>query len=120
MENLAEAAPAAAGWAPGAYNVADGEPYARDEAVRRVLRAHGSRARIGHLPQPVARTAARAAEALARGTGREPALSRYAVDQPAHPVVLDLSRARARGWAPRRTLSDYLGSVAPGGAPVQP
>ncbi|WP_328764134.1 MULTISPECIES: NAD-dependent epimerase/dehydratase family protein [unclassified Streptomyces] len=111
VENLADAALAAAGWAPGAYNVADAAPYARDAAVRRVLRAHGVVARIRHLPVGVARTAARAAELLARGG--EPALSRYAVDQLAHPVVLDLTRAGAQGWTPHRTLDDYLTTLAP-------
>ncbi|GLX21222.1 NAD-dependent epimerase/dehydratase family protein [Streptomyces lavendulae] len=108
VENLADACLAAPGWAPGAYNVADAAPYSRDAAVAAVLRAHGVRARIRHLPLPVAGAAARTAEALARLTGGEPALSRYAVDQLAHPVVLDLARARARGWTPRRTLEDYL------------
>ncbi|MCX4820025.1 NAD(P)-dependent oxidoreductase [Streptomyces sp. NBC_01142] len=110
VENLADACLAAADWAPGAYNVADAVPYDRDAAVRQVLRAHGVTARIRHLPLGVARTAARAAEALARrGPGSaEPALSRYAVDQLAHTVVLDVTRARSQGWAPRRTLQDYL------------
>ncbi|MCX4626882.1 NAD(P)-dependent oxidoreductase [Streptomyces sp. NBC_01443] len=117
VENLADAALAAAdGWAPGAYNVADAAPYARDAAVRRVLHAHGIAARIRHLPVGVARTAARAAEVLARAG--EPALSRYAVDQLAHPVVLDLTRARAQGWTPHRTLDDYLATLAPGSRPV--
>ncbi|MFD8983149.1 NAD-dependent epimerase/dehydratase family protein [Streptomyces sp. NPDC059564] len=111
VENLADACLAAPGWSPGAYNVADAEPYGRDAAVGAVLRAHGTRARIRHLPLPVARTAARAAEAAARLTGSEPALSRYAVDQLSHPVVLDLTRARARGWTPARTLDDYLSSL---------
>lgn len=109
VENLAAACLAAPGWEPGAYNIADAEPYARDGALREVLRAHGVRARVRHLPPVVARTAARAAQALARSG--EPALSRYAVDQLAHPVVLDLSRARAQAWAPERTLADYLGSL---------
>lgn len=111
VENLAEACLAARAWAPGAYNIADGEPYARDATVRAVLRAHGVRARIRHLPLRVARTAARIAEAVATD---EPALSRYAVDQLAHPVVLDLTRARSQGWTPGRTLADYLDAVAPG------
>ncbi|WP_405978024.1 NAD-dependent epimerase/dehydratase family protein [Streptomyces sp. NBC_00158] len=109
VENLADACLAAgAGWAPGAYNVADAAPYGRDAAVSAVLRAHGVRARIRHLPLGAAGAAARAAEAVSRLTGAEPALSRYAVDQLAHPVVLDLARARAQGWTPRRTLEDYL------------
>ncbi|TDU75335.1 NAD(P)-dependent oxidoreductase [Streptomyces sp. KS 21] len=112
VENLADAAlAAAAGWAPGAYNVADAAPYARDAAVRSVLHAHGVAARIRHLPPAVARTAARAAELLARGG--EPALSRYAVDQLAHPVVLDLTRARSQGWTPHRTLDDHLATLGP-------
>ena len=50
-------------------------------------------------------------------TGRaEPALSRYTVDQLAHTVVLDVSRAKAQGWTPRVRLEDYLsGLVAAGG-----
>ncbi|MCX5375203.1 NAD(P)-dependent oxidoreductase [Streptomyces sp. NBC_00091] len=108
VENLAEACLAAPGWPPGAYNVADAAPYGRDAAIAAVLRAHGVRARIRHLPLPVAGAAARAAQSLARLTGSEPALSPYAVDQLAHPVVLDVTRARSRGWTPRRTLADHL------------
>ncbi|MFI1647140.1 NAD-dependent epimerase/dehydratase family protein [Streptomyces avidinii] len=111
VENLTRACLAAAGWAPGAYNIADGEPYGRDAAVRAVLRAHGVRARIRHLPLPVAAAAARIAEAVATAAGTEPALSRYAVDQLAHLVVLDLTRARAQGWSPHRSLADHLASV---------
>ncbi|CAM5615268.1 NAD-dependent epimerase [Streptomyces avidinii] len=105
VENLAEACLAAPGWSPGAYNIADAEPYGRDGAVAAVLRAHGVPARVRHLPLGLAGAAARIAESLSRA---EPPLSRYAVDQLAHPVVLDLTRARARGWAPSRTLADYL------------
>lgn len=111
VENLTRASLLAAGWAPGAYNIADAEPYGRDAAVRAVLRAHGVRARIRHLPLPVAGAAARIAEAVATVAGAEPALSRYAVDQLAHPVVLDLGRARAQGWTPHRNLADHLASV---------
>ncbi|MFD8022312.1 NAD-dependent epimerase/dehydratase family protein [Streptomyces lavendulae] len=112
VENLADAALAAAGWPPGAYNVADARPYGRDAAVGAVLRAHGVRARIRHLPLPLARTAAGAAEAVSRLTGSEPALSRYAVDQLSQPVVLDLTRALSRGWSPARTLEDHLAALA--------
>lgn len=112
VENLADAALAAAHWAPGPYNVADAEPYARDAAVRRVLHAHGVTARIRHLPLNVARTAARLAESCARGA--EPALSRYAVDQLAHPVVLDLGRARGQGWSPRHGLDGFLAGLRRG------
>ncbi|MFF8607053.1 NAD-dependent epimerase/dehydratase family protein [Streptomyces sp. NPDC015346] len=113
VENLAEACLAAGGWPPGAYNIADPVPYRRDEAVRTVLRAHGMRARLGHLPLPVARGAAVAAEALSRlRPHAEPPLTRYAVDQLAHTVVLDVSRARAQGWTPHRTLADYAAARA--------
>ncbi|OEJ97361.1 NAD-dependent epimerase/dehydratase family protein [Streptomyces thermolilacinus] len=108
VENLTDACLLAADWPPGAYNIADPVPYDRDEAIRTVLRAHGVRARIGHLPLPVARAAAGAAQTLARlRPHAEPPLTRYAVDQLAHSVVLDVSRAESRGWTPRRTLGEY-------------
>ncbi|GGZ29008.1 NAD-dependent epimerase [Streptomyces inusitatus] len=108
VENLADACLAAAGWPPGAYNIADSAPYSRDEAVRAVLRAHGVRARIGHLPLPLAQGAATAAEALSRlRPAAEPPLTRYAVDQLAHTVVLDTAKAGRQGWRARRSLTDY-------------
>ncbi|MGW2205764.1 NAD-dependent epimerase/dehydratase family protein [Streptomyces sp. NPDC001774] len=108
VENLADAALSAVGWLPGAYNIADPVPYRRDEAIGTVLRAHGVRARIHHLPLPLARGTARAAEAVARlRPGAEPPLTRYAVDQLAHRVVLDVARAEGQGWRAARTLADY-------------
>ncbi|MCW5251182.1 NAD-dependent epimerase/dehydratase family protein [Streptomyces sp. SHP 1-2] len=116
VENLADACLLATGWPPGAYNIADPVPYDRDEAVRAVLRAHGVRPRVGHVPLPLARTAAGTAERLARVRHRaEPRLSRYAVDQLAHSVVLDVGRAESRGWTAPRTLADYAGAPVPGG-----
>lgn len=113
VENLTDACLAAAGWPPGAYNIADPVPYDRDEVIRTVLRAHGVRARIGHIPLPVARAAAGAAQTLARlRPHAEPPLTRYAVDQLAHSVVLDVSRAQARGWTPSRTIGDYAAAAA--------
>ncbi|CAL9348545.1 NAD-dependent epimerase/dehydratase family protein [Streptomyces sp. enrichment culture] len=108
VENLADACLTAAGWPPGAYNIADPAPYDRDEAVRTVLRAHGVRARIGHVPLAAAQAAAGAVQALARlRPHAEPPLTRYAVDQLAHSVVLDVSKAQSRGWTAGHSLKDY-------------
>ncbi|MFC8275236.1 NAD-dependent epimerase/dehydratase family protein [Streptomyces sp. NPDC057271] len=108
VENLADASLSAGDWHPGAYNIADPVPYRRDEAIGTVLRAHGVRARIHHLPLPLARGAATAAEAVARlRPDVEPLLTRYAVDQLAHRVVLDVSKAEGQGWRAVRTLGDY-------------
>ncbi|MFF3319842.1 NAD-dependent epimerase/dehydratase family protein [Streptomyces sp. NPDC003035] len=113
VENLADACLSAADWRAGAYNIADPVPYRRDEAIRAVLRAHGVRARIGRLPLPVARAAAVAAESLSRlRPHAEPPLTRYAVDQLAHTVVLDVSRAEGQGWRAKRTLADYTAAPA--------
>ncbi|MEW2297966.1 NAD(P)-dependent oxidoreductase [Streptomyces sp. NPDC006743] len=112
VENLATACLAAAGWPPGAYNIADPVPYDRDAAVRAVLAAHGVRARIRPVPRPLARTAAGAVQALGRlRPEREPFLTPYAIDQLAAPVVLDVSRARSRGWHAGRDLTDYTGEL---------
>lgn len=113
VENLADACLAAPGWPPGAYNIADPVAYRRDTAVKAVLRAHGVTARVRHLPLAAARGAAVVGEALGRLRPRsEPVLTRYAVDQLARTVVLDVSRAMARGWAPVRSLHDYTAEVA--------
>ncbi|MFB7915373.1 NAD-dependent epimerase/dehydratase family protein [Streptomyces sp. NPDC056061] len=113
VENLADACLAAPGWPPGAYNIADPAPYRRDAAVREVLHAHGVAARIHHLPLPAARGAAVVGEALGRlRPHAEPPLTRYAVDQLAHTVVLDVSRAVGQGWAPSRELRDYTADLA--------
>jgi nucleoside-diphosphate-sugar epimerase len=118
VENLAHACLEAADWPPGAYNIADADPYSRDDAVRRVLRAHGVRARLYHVPVALAAAVGAAGEALSRvgpWAGREPFLSRYAVDQLARTVILDISKARLQGWHPRRTLSDFLEDLRTGG-----
>ncbi|WP_326554208.1 NAD-dependent epimerase/dehydratase family protein [Micromonospora sp. NBC_01813] len=109
VENLADACLTALDWPAGPYNVADATPYSRDAVVTGVLAALGRPARPLRVPVPVAVGAAAVAGVAARlgvpGTGR---LTRYAVEQLAYPTVLDLSRAFACGWRPRRTMPDFL------------
>jgi nucleoside-diphosphate-sugar epimerase len=99
VATLADACLAAAAWPPGTYNIADPEPYRRDDVVIRVLRAHGRSARIVHVPMPFIRALPSAV------------LTPYAIDQLAHAVVLDTAKARRHGFAPHRTLADYLRQV---------
>jgi nucleoside-diphosphate-sugar epimerase len=117
VENLADACLAAFDWPAGPYNVADAAPYARDTVVREVLAATGTPVRVVHVPTMLVTAAVRAAEfASRRRAPAEPSLTAYAVDQLAHAIVLDLSRARARNWHPRRTLADYLRTLRPASA----
>jgi len=112
MENLADACLAAIAWPQGAYNVADAEPYWRDASIRAVLAAHGIRARVVHIPAAVAMSAARVTQLLAGlAPSWVPALTPYSVDQVAHSVVLDISKALAQGWRPRWRLADYLANA---------
>ncbi|KQS65842.1 NAD(P)-dependent oxidoreductase [Modestobacter sp. Leaf380] len=105
VETLADACLAAPGWAPGAYNVADPQPYPRDATVAAVLGAVlGRPVRVRHVPVRLARAAAD----LLRLAPGEPVLTRYAVDQLAAEITLDLTRTRATGWTPTRTVSDWL------------
>ena len=69
--------------------------YSRDAAITGLFAALGQRVRIAHVPVWLV-SAAR---------------TRYAADQLAHDVVLDLSRAAAQGWRPRRALPDYLAAL---------
>jgi nucleoside-diphosphate-sugar epimerase len=109
VDNLATACVAALGWAPGAYNVADPTAYQRDDVLREVLAAAcGREIGVRHLPVRFANALADAATAAARVTGREPLLTRYAVDQLSNPFVLDVTRARAAGWEPTATLAAYV------------
>jgi nucleoside-diphosphate-sugar epimerase len=98
----------AAGWPAGVYNIADAVVYRRDAVVSAVFGVP-----VTHLPVPLVDAAAAMATAAARLTRRPPVLSRYAVEQLTHPVVLDISRARAQGWTPRRTFADFLNSLPP-------
>jgi 2-alkyl-3-oxoalkanoate reductase len=109
VENLADACLAAHGWPAGPYNIADAADYSRDAAITGLFAALGQPVRITHLPVWMTCVAASAAERRNRlGRSGEPALTRYAVDQMAHDVVLDLSKAAAQGWRPRWMLGDYL------------
>ncbi|HEV2087899.1 MAG TPA: NAD(P)-dependent oxidoreductase, partial [Cryptosporangiaceae bacterium] len=109
VENLADACLAGLDWPPGPYNVADAVPYSRDDVVREVLAAVRVRVRIRHVPTGLATALAWAVERI--GSAAEPRLTRYAVDQLAHPIVLDLGRALATGWRPARTVPDFLRAV---------
>ncbi|TDC45380.1 NAD(P)-dependent oxidoreductase [Micromonospora sp. KC207] len=114
VENLADACLAAPGWPAGAYNVADARPYSRDAVLRAALAATGDPARLAHLPVGLAGAAASAATGWSRLTRRAPVLTRYAVDQLARDMVLDIGRARAQGYRPRRDFADYLAALGGG------
>jgi nucleoside-diphosphate-sugar epimerase len=103
VENLADACLAARSWPTGAYNIADAPTYRRDEVITAACAAP-----VQHLPITLARAAATLATAAARLTRREPVLSRYALEQLTNGLVLDITRARAQGWSPTRTFTDFL------------
>lgn len=112
VENLADACLAAVGWPSGAYNVADARPYRRDAALRRVLTAMLRRpVRVVHLPAGAARTAARVVRVVTRPLPVTPRLTRYGVDVLSATCVLDLARATAQGWRPRRSLDDFVAAL---------
>ncbi|KUL24266.1 NAD-dependent epimerase/dehydratase family protein [Actinoplanes awajinensis] len=103
VENLADACLAAPGWPPGAYNIADATPYSRDATAAAVCGVP-----VRHLPMPLAHAVVTVGTAVARLTRRPQTLSRYGLEQLTVPVVLDISRARAQGWSPRRSFADFL------------
>ncbi|GII25771.1 NAD-dependent epimerase/dehydratase family protein [Planosporangium mesophilum] len=115
VENLADACLAALDWPPGAYNITDATAYRRDDAVRRVLDALGTPARLVHVPPGLAYAAASAARLAGRLSSTSPTLTRYAVDQLANGVVLDTTRATAQGWRPRYDLDRFTAWLCGGG-----
>lgn len=119
VENLAEAVLAALTWPPAAYNIADARVYRRDDVVRAVTAAHGLDVKLVRVPVGPAHVVATALDAVRAGAAAvrlarswQPALTRYAVDQLARGVVLDIARATARGWRPRWSLHVFLADVA--------
>ncbi|WP_433794438.1 NAD-dependent epimerase/dehydratase family protein [Actinoplanes sp. CA-252034] len=103
VENLADACLAATGWPAGVYNIADAVAYQRDAVVGAVCGVP-----VAHLPISLVRAAAAVITRTARITRRPPLLSRYAVEQLTSPVTLDIGRARAQGWTPRRSFADFV------------
>lgn len=109
VRNLADACLASLSWPGGAYNIADAAAYSRDRAITDLFAAMGRPVKIAHVPLRAAELAAALAEWYGRVTGSaEPSLSRYAVDQLGHDVVLDISKATGQGWSPQWALADYL------------
>lgn len=114
VDTLAEACVRGLDWSPGPYNVADRTPYDRDTVVREVLTAAlGSPVVVRHVPARAATAAAVTAALVGRVLGREPRLTRYAVDQLARPCVLDLTRLRATGWDPPQRPPAGSGTLPP-------
>lgn len=110
VNNLGAAVVDSLSWAPGVYNVADSISYQRDDVVVAVCRAHGLDVVLRRIPVTVAFTAA---AFLGRfNPGR---LSRYAVDQLANPIVLEVGKACAAGYAPLHDLGGYLSTVCASG-----
>jgi nucleoside-diphosphate-sugar epimerase len=105
--NLADACLLAlAARASGTFNIADQGTVTMDEALRRVLGAHGIPALPVYLPLGVALPMAAAAQAAARlrPAGRSPRLTIYAVRHLAHERTLDLTAAREQlGYRPGGT-----------------
>ncbi|MDP9796493.1 nucleoside-diphosphate-sugar epimerase [Catenuloplanes nepalensis] len=102
VENLADACLRAYAWPAGPYNIADAAPYPRNETIARVLPG----VRVREVPVPVA---------LAAAALRAGGVTRYAVEQLAYGLVLDIDRARAQGWEPARDLGDFLHHAEPTG-----
>ena len=112
VENLADACLAAAHWPSGAYNVADAVAYRRDEVVGAAFGVP-----VTHVPVPLVDAAVSVFAGATRILRRPAVLTRYAVEQLTSPLVLDISRARAQGWTPRRSFADYLSARRPGAGP---
>lgn len=85
VDNLAAACLAALAWPGGAYNIADDRPYRRDDVLARALGVP-----VRHVPAGPVRALAAVL----------PGLTRYAVDQLADGMVLELGKARAQGYRP--------------------
>lgn len=89
-------------WPAGAVNIADPEPYSRDEVLQHVLSGvTGRRLRPLRLPGGPVRVLGPLL----------PGVSRYSLDLVTRSRTLDVSRALALGWEPGRRATDLDWSV---------
>lgn len=89
VDGLARAAVQALAWAPGAYNIADPEPYSRDEVLISVLgQVTGRALRPLRLP----RSPVKLIGPLL------PGINRYSLDLITHEHTYDVRKALAAGW----------------------
>jgi nucleoside-diphosphate-sugar epimerase len=105
VNNLADAIVASLNWESGYYNIADTVVYSRDEVIASLLHSRGLSARVLHIPKHLAILLSFLSRAVP---------SRYAIEQLANPVILDLTRSLAAGYAPRFALTDYLNNIQDG------
>ena len=110
---LTSAALEATRWPSGAYNIADADPVSRDWLLGSAATAAlGRPVRVRSVPVALLRMVAGALELAAARTGGAPVLTRYAVDQLAHPFVLDITRARSQGFRPPGHVEEHLAWLA--------
>lgn len=92
------------------FNVTNGEPTTVATVLERLF-AQALRRPFGirRVPYPVLDLAARAMEATARLTGREPMLTRYSAGALAYDMTLDLSRASSvLGYHPQVRMDEAI------------
>lgn len=108
VQNAVQAVRAALGdgFAPGAYNVTDGEPYTQDEVARVIGAIDGVSRRVS-IPRPLARLALWNAPALLPAARRAGMRDNYW--KLFEGLVLDDARIRAAGFRPTVRLDSLLG-----------
>ena len=90
------------------YNVTNDDPRSAREILDLGLRAAGIEPRYLGVSRPVAMTAARAIEAVAQVTGREPVVTAYSLGTLAYTLTLDISAIRELGYEPRVSIEDGM------------
>ncbi|MDR2207754.1 MAG: NAD-dependent epimerase/dehydratase family protein [Azoarcus sp.] len=91
------------------FNITNGEPTRLRDVLEALLAPLGVRYRIVTPPYPVLDVAARAMEAFAAFSGKEPALTRYAVGALNYDMTLDITKARrVLGYEPVVKLTDGI------------
>lgn len=93
---VADVGPEVAAGRPLVANVADAEPVELGETVELLMFARFRPVQVVDVPLPLARALARAGELVARWTGHEPRLSRYAISHLAMERTYDLTVLRER------------------------
>ncbi|MDR2875201.1 MAG: NAD-dependent epimerase/dehydratase family protein [Methylobacillus sp.] len=96
-----------------AFNITNGEPVMLRETLAALLAALGVDCRIVALPYPVLNFVARAMEARAALTGKEPSFTRYGMGALNYDMTLDIGKAwRVLGYRPVVTMDEGIAATA--------
>lgn len=94
------------------FNITNGEPMEIGSIIERLFQKLDKKVNRLNIPYSIAYSLGGVAEFVSKITGKEPSLTKYSVGVLAKSQTLDISKARAIGYAPKVCVEEGLERVA--------